>query len=133
MPTQVNSSTRAGREIGYAQITSNATLSTSEGDVAGLTITVTCDGSPIEVEFFGLTQKQTNAGALLVYLYEGASKLATGGGTLAVNDFANAVAKARLTPSAGTHTYKVRAALSSAGGIISTAVDSPAFITATAR
>lgn len=128
-----------GLELGYAEIVADygsTSLAVTEADVPGLAVTVTCDGiTPVELEFWGVCQKQQNVGAFLVYLYEGSTVLQAAvciPVVGAVNEQTGAYLKRRLVPSAGSHAYKVRVALTTVGGKITTA-SGPAFIQVTSR
>lgn len=124
-----------GKELGRTDLTANygsAGLATTEADVTGATVTVTCDGvNPVEVRFDALVNKLANNGLLLLYLYEGATKLATAASTLAATEYDSIAAVRRLTPSAGAHTYKVTMALSTVGANITASADSPAQLSVT--
>lgn len=121
-----------GRQLGEASIAvdfGGTSQAVTLVDVTGLTKTVEIVTTrPIVVEFSCLLQKQTNAGAILVYIYEGATQLAVGGGTGAINDFINGFCKVNLTPTLGSHTYKVMMALSTVGGKIVGASTSKALL-----
>lgn len=126
-----------GQELGYAEITADfggTGQATAETDITGLSVTVVCDGvTPVMVESWCPTQKQTNAGAVFIYLYMDATVLAAGGATLAINDYSPIVTRRRLIPSAGTHVFKARYAASSVGGRIDVDTTNPAFISVSSR
>lgn len=98
----------AGVELGYAEITTTATA-TTEADVAGLAVTVTVGTRPILVKM-GCGQLYNNnaSGYAIVQLKEGATTLAGwtwGTGVASVQS--GYFREARLSPTAGSHTYKV--------------------------
>lgn len=100
----------SGTELGRAEITSNATSSsTTPVDVAGLSITVACDGSPIELLFWceSLVNSQGLADAI-AFIQEGATSLTACAVTAPTTaKGANGIAIWQGTPSPGSHTYKV--------------------------
>jgi hypothetical protein len=101
-----------GAELGYAAITASVTNTggTAAADVSGLSITVTVGTRPIIVKFRGAGLSNSAAhGGSFVTINEGGTVLGQGNASdpiATVVDQANA--EARLTPSAGSHTYKVR-------------------------
>lgn len=118
-------------ELGYAEITSNATSTTTAAtytDVAGLAVTVTVNG-PIKIIFDCSNINNTSTGGVAVAIMEGASIL-----TQTFENIASAVGvpchrEIRLTPTAGSHTYKIGLARVSAAGTATIfATATPAFI-----
>jgi len=105
-------------ELGYSQITSGVAINNG---VAGTGVeviaplTVVCDGSPIMVEFFTPEARPYNAAnyELNISLFEDSSEKIRSWGRQ-YNGVANFDNKpvhlmARLSPSAGSHTYSVKA------------------------
>lgn len=118
-----------GYEYDYAQITSNVTVtSTTEGsaDTVVSSSAVAYDGSTtVFIEFYApLVDPATDAAgrALLLVLYDGASNLGRMG--YAQNEvsgqhgYQTMYAKRRLTPSAATHTYHVKAFVTAGTGTV---------------
>jgi hypothetical protein len=105
-------------ELDYTQITSPASsiTATTEGS-ANTVITsgaVTCDGStPIEIEFWAPYIRSRANNVLFIVLYEDGSSIGlmalAGGGS--VGDFYNpgVLGRRKLTPTAGSHTFSIRA------------------------
>jgi hypothetical protein len=125
----------AARELGYAQITADVTTtSTSLVDATGLSVTVTVGGRPIIVEFWTGEGRTTNTTdkRILCELYDatGSTQLSFGLITCPVTDSGDTLhVKARLTPAAGSRTYKVRFETIAAGtATIRASSASPAFI-----
>lgn len=106
-----------GGELDYAQITAPVTVSATSEAGATTVVTgasVTYDGStPIYVEaWFPYIEQDNSTNSCLLVLYDGSSSIglfgiltATGDGNARVPSFSSR----RLTPSAGAHTYSVRA------------------------
>jgi hypothetical protein len=124
----------AARELGYAQITADATTTSTSMVDSGLSVAVTVGGRPIIVEFWTGEARTTDTvdKRTIVELYD-----STGSTTLAfgiVSDPATDTGEclhilARLTPAAGARTYKVRHRTVSAGtATIRASSASPAFI-----
>lgn len=124
----------SGRELGYAQITANATSVTTDPtgtDVVGLSVAVTIGIRPVVVKFGCGGIFNTSTGQSLVSIYEGATRLAYGfNGSGVANVSCPAHVQARLAPAAGAHTYKIQLSRGSAVGTatISATADDPAFI-----
>ncbi len=125
--TQVVTASGGLVELGYSQITS-AVLPTSTSGASPNTIipdlTVVCDGSPILVEFYSnQVRPQNSAGTdLKISLYQDGSEETREWGRF-YNGVANYDNKPcylsrRLTPSAGSHTYKVTAFVSGGTGYV---------------
>ena len=126
-------------ELGYSQITSSVTVGTSVTNVTS-TLTVVCDGGPILVEFFAPSVRCWLGGDNLTFsLFEdGVQKASPWGESVSQNDLQATPVQLqyRLTPSAGSHTYQVKAVASlsssqqvraGSGGTGSTSY-SPAFL-----
>lgn len=119
--------------IGYAEVTAGQTPIAAAVDLTGLTVTVTVGtGRRIKITgqvFFSSTVTNDIAGLLIL---DGATQLngsqvqlgLTGVGAV------TAVASAVVTPTSGSHTYKLQAVRSSGTGVVSTSASSaiPAFI-----
>lgn len=122
----------AGGEVAYAQITSDYVGNTTVSDVTGLTITFTADGtSQYVIEFWGLIITSTDAAAGSVKIMEGATEIARcakEGGVL-TGQLCARLARARIIPTAGSHTYKITL-LASAGTATVRASVNPAHIRA---
>lgn len=122
-----------GVELGYAEITSTTpNFSTSETDITGLSITVTVRDRPIIVEFFcGAVNNATSDKYVIAYIKEGTTKLQDGICTPGVaGEFAALYAKARLAPSAGSHTYKISGLSQSGNASFTASAAQPTFIRA---
>lgn len=119
---------------GYAEITSNfQRTGTGESDVTGLTITVSADGStPIILEFNASAFYNSSAsGIATVSIKESTTVLAAATASLTA-DLVPISRKARITPSAGSHTYKVTLSQVITGNsLIAAAATSTAFLRAT--
>lgn len=118
------------RELGYAQITTTATQTgAGSGDVSGLSVTVTVGSRPIVVEFGcdGLVNSSA-LGITQVNIQEGATILSAA--TVSLTTVGMVICRrVRLTPSAGSHTYKIALGQVTAGNsqIVCSATD-PAYI-----
>lgn len=132
-----------GTELGYAEVSSNGTSSsqTAGNDAwTGLSITVTVGSRPIIVEAAcsgALNDTGPNGGTFAIY--EGATKVAATTFTSSASNEINGslYCRARLTPSAGSHTYTVKINACNGGTAIFAAAPtsdsfwSPAWIQAT--
>lgn len=101
----------AGLSLGYAEITSNFTQTgAGNSDVTGLSVTVTVGTRPIIVKFdAGGLSNSSASGLITLAIKEGSTILATaalGPGPAANCSFALS-RDVRLSPSAGSHTYKI--------------------------
>lgn len=120
----ISGSSQGGTELGSAATTS--TFTTTSGtfvDVTGLTITVTVGSRPIWLQWYCPNVKSSNALLNYIQLVEGGTTLQIGywqGSAANVPNGAMVLA-ARLTPSVGSHTYKVQCASTSAGTLTLTA------------
>jgi hypothetical protein len=113
-------------ELGYGQLTSNldinnATAGTGVEVIAP--VTVVCDGSPILVEFFAPEIRPSNTvnDEINISLFEDSSeKIRSWGRNYnAAGGYNNkpAYLSVKLTPSAGSHTYGVKAFVNDAGRV----------------
>lgn len=131
------------KELAYAQITANASPAATTEATATAIVTapaVTFDGSPALVEFFseGFRPHTVAAATITLWLFmDGASlgAIATtsnAGGTS--TPLIPVFACRRVVPAAGSHTYSIRASVSTGTGSIvagsgaGPGTDSPAFI-----
>lgn len=99
------------RQLGYAESTSNQTGITTEVDLTNLTTTVVVPtGKRIRITAFVLVSNNGTAGRTTVFIKEGSTYLQS---VSAYNAIASAQATCFgavvLTPSAGSHTYKLSA------------------------
>lgn len=127
---QSGSSVRGTLANGYAQVTANQTgIGTSDTDLTGLTVTVDVNsGERIKITAHAAFQKITSTGISFFLIKEGATLLNEDLATLAAVDYWGAHAEVILTPSAGSHTYKL-AARASAGTLnLEAAATFPSFI-----
>jgi hypothetical protein len=114
-------------ELGYSQITSNVTINSTtagSGNEVIAPLTVVCDGDLVIVEFFANNTRPavSSAASLTISLYQDNVEIIrqwgfqNTSGTNGANAPTHLVA--RLTPSAGVHTFSVKAWGSSSGGIV---------------
>lgn len=129
-PTPAPSSGAPGSTLGYAEVTANQSPITTEVDVTGLSVTVTVpDGRRIRISSaLGITST-VNDDIGFMRIAEGGTNLAFAQAKLNTNTesvFASIV----LTPTAGSHTYKIRAARTSGTGnlTVGAASTNPAYI-----
>lgn len=140
-----------GAEIGYTQITANVNV-VSTTEATGTTIisagALTFDGTPVICEFFcdrivmPSESVTTTPVTFIISLFEGATQITRLAQVVfEVNTTTNnalqvpIAARYRFTPSAGSHTYTITAAVSATtntpnvqAGAGGTATDSPAFV-----
>jgi len=115
-------------ELGYSQITSIVTVSSTTEGASGTSVipalTVVCDGSPVLVEFCAsrVHAAANAAGNITVtnLLYDGVNQgrlslTGTGSNTEVI---APAYTAWRMTPSAGSHTFAVTAFRTNANGFV---------------
>lgn len=118
--------------LGYAQSILNQNTITTEVDLDGLSVTVTVPaGRRIRISTTSLWSTTVNENTVGVEIYEGATRLqALREDVQSTANFATITGAAILTPSAGSHTYKLRGALASGTGSVSriAAADFPSFI-----
>lgn len=117
-----------GHEFDYVQKTSDTSITATTGATANTVVTanaVTYDGSTvILIEFFtdSLVADNTAAARLIdVVLYDGSTELGIIGRqrtAAAANNASTCHAVYRLTPSAASHTYSVRAYVSAGTGTV---------------
>jgi hypothetical protein len=105
------------RELAYAQITANKSITTSGavgGDAVVSAPATVFDGSPVMLEFFSpaVTPAAIAAATVQLFLYEGATVLSTFAvvsNPAAGQCYVPVYAARRFTPTAGSHTYSVGA------------------------
>ena len=116
---------------GYAQVTANQGSITAVVDLTGLSITVTV-GAGRRIRVSGhVIMSNTAIGNCVVYIYEGGTQLQEHIITCAAaNGFTTNTPSVILQPSAGTHTYKLRAQASSGTGSTTALAIDPAWIMA---
>lgn len=117
-----------GHEFAYAEITSNASITATSEATADTVVTagaVTGDGSTVMlIEFYSPSSRPDSTGAgrsLEVYLYDGSSSIGLMG--FSISQAANAPNRPlylarRLTPSAASHTYSIRAIVNVGTGAV---------------
>lgn len=125
----------AGGWIGYVPRTSDQTGITAEVDLSGVTVTVTANaGRRLKITGYSSGILATNVDTVSqLSIYEGSTSLSyartpTAFASLSYNGPVTAVAI--VTPSTGSHTYKLRVGRVAGSGTITVAcdVDRPAFI-----
>lgn len=122
----------AASTLGYAQVTANQTgIGTTVTDLTGLSVTVTVTASRrIRVTGYIPVQQQTNGRLVTAYVREGSTTL--NDYLLAIDGtaslFGTIPAAVVLTPSAGSHTYKLSLATSGDTVNMIAASGRPAFI-----
>ena len=142
--TQVITASGGLVELGYGQATSNTTISNATagtGTEVIAPVTVVCDGSPIIVEFFSPEVRPHNTAndEINISLFEDSSeKIRSWGRNYnAAGGYNNkpTYLSVRLTPSAGSHTYGVKAYVSNAartgsvgGGTGTSTTSAPCFL-----
>jgi hypothetical protein len=140
--TQVITASGGLVELGYGQITSSVTVTSTSFTTPTTVIpdvTVVCDGSPILVEFYAPQTALSSGQSQIVFaLWEdGAEKyrywrLKTNPAGSTGVDYDGVKAEVRLTPSAGSHTYRVVGFSSPANNSVlagnATTSNSPAFL-----
>lgn len=118
----------SGKELGYAEVTSSLTTTVTTDanrvDASGLIITVTVGTRPIILEFYGWVWNTTLNSGVSIFLVENAAGNSNNTPILQkANMISAGIAsasipfnlRARLAPSAGSHTYKVMFAAITSG------------------
>lgn len=116
--------------LGYAQITSNfTTTSSSTVQVTGLSVTVTAPGSRrLEITFSSSTVA-SSSGVAIVEIWDGTVGSGTQIGQYNVSGTNHgATVIATPLPSAGSHTYNIGYRVTSGTGTLAAGSTSPAFI-----
>lgn len=132
-----------GYQFDYVEFTGAATSITATTEATANTIVtangVAFDGSTaVMIEFFAFAARPegTAAAILSYYLYDGSSSIGRIGAhstPASSNNYVPTILRRKLTPSAATHTYSIRAATSSGTGIVlagagGAAADVPGYI-----
>jgi hypothetical protein len=111
-----------GYELAYTEFTSNVSVTNTIGDVVD-SGSLSYDGTTVNVEFFcpAFTGPASSAGEVQIHLYDSTTDLGilarfgfTVWGSGNITPEFPVIAKRRLTPSAATHDYKIRAVMTSA-------------------
>jgi hypothetical protein len=133
-PALEPSSGAPGSTLGYAQITANQFISNVQTDIAGLSLTITVPaGRRIRISsLMEVWNNQAVVNYVAARIYEGATQLqeaivplgVTGGN----QQYGTVHPSVIVTPSAGTHTYKVSAAVAVTQGAVLGGATAPAFI-----
>ncbi len=124
------------KELGYAQITTSfTTTSSSATDVTSLSVTVTIGSLPVIVSFGCSEMRNSVAGSrALADIYDSTAAAEVYSGIIVVGNSADAgvpvYAQVRLSPSSGSRTYKVQLKCADATGTsaIRAGSTNPAFI-----
>ena len=137
--TQVITASGGLVELGYSQITTNVGVSSTtagSGTPIISAITVVCDGSPVVVEFYCPQVFIKGSTTVNVSLYRDGSEVQRFFGVMSNGSASDASQTCRLTyrdtPTAGSHTYDVRAYYSGSAGSSITAGSGPTATTAPA-
>lgn len=122
-----------GQELGYAEVLNYSTVATSTtpGDAAGLAVTVTTGTRPIFVEAFMPSTAVNAAGRSRMSILEGATVLQLGDSCSVASGLVTGCLciSVRLTPTAGSHTYKIQmATVIAASGSYTSGATFPAYI-----
>ena len=121
-----------GGWIGYEQVVANQGTITTAVDLTGLTVTVTVGTTRrVRISAEGSFGSTVAADYAALFIFEGATQL--GGRSVPMPNTAattGAFSSVVLTPTAGSHTYKLRAALASGAGVVTlnASATAPAFI-----
>lgn len=129
-PTPAPSDGAPGSTLDYKQVTANQTGITSQVDLTGLSATVTVPaGRRIRISASALFQNTAAGNRTLFAINEGVTPLRTAAfvhGAANVNEtFQTDIV---LTPSAGTHTYKLVAQAEAGTSALNASADNPAYI-----
>lgn len=122
-----------GGVLGYAEVTANQTGITTETDLTGLSVTVTvADSRRIKITYFGAHEINTVDNRVVASIKESTTTLAflqTHHSEAATPGRHNAYGAAVITPSSGSHTYKVTMLAPDAGSAsLAASATGPAFI-----
>lgn len=130
-PDQTSSAPFSGSTLGYAEVTaSQAGIGTGNTDLTGLSVTITVPaGRRIRISAQGLFSQQTSLGHHFLFIQEGATQLEEALVTSrAVGDYTTLKTASVVSPSAGTHTYKLQAKTSAGTSTLEATGTYPAFI-----
>ena len=118
------------KQLGYAQVTANqSAIGTVDTDLTGLTVAVTVGTRLIIVEgFVNSFLKLGAAGYVSLMIFEGTTQLQRANAYVALSNYGQPTVKVRLAPSAGAHTYKLRASAENNTCELVAAATYPAFI-----
>jgi hypothetical protein len=127
--TAANLAKLPGGWIGYNEVTANQSTITSVVDLTSLTVTVTVGtGRRIRVSAHCTLQQNSAAGEQQLYIFEGAqigiSRITAHSGL----GFYTHTPSVVLTPSSGSHTYKLRAAAVAGNLDLVASATAPAYI-----
>lgn len=123
----------AGGQLNYAQIVASQTGVSAEVDIAGLSIAVTVGtGRRIKISSEAFFLNDATAGQAALKIFEGAATLQDRPTGMIANENGSIHASVILTPSAGAHTYKIRATKFIGAGTVSfgASATQPAYILA---
>lgn len=116
-----------GYELAYTEFTSPVTVSATSEATAGDVVSsgaVVYDGTPIWIEFFSPRVNTGTAAGISIVLQDGSTVIGTPAGLNTGGIFGSTVlARRKLTPSAGSHTFKFTAFRATANGSINAGVD----------
>jgi hypothetical protein len=121
----------AGAELAYAQITATVNITATSEATAQTIVSApatTFAAEPILVEFYCPIAQLSNVGVYFIFqLFDGATNLGRYAlmYSAVVNDGVPIHAVQRLTPTAGSHTYSVRAFVGAGNGLISAGPGGP--------
>jgi hypothetical protein len=130
--TATNLDKYPGGWIGYAQATSNQGSITTAVDLTGLTVTVTVGTSRyLKITGYLSSWSSTNANAYaqLLVMESSTTLQSATGSTVTIGSGTMLCAVAVLTPSSGSHTYKLQLGSVTAGTLtMSASATAPAYI-----
>jgi hypothetical protein len=100
----------AGGQLNYAQIIASQAAISTETDITGLSITVTVGTARrIKISAEGFFLNDATAGQAALKIYEGVTTLVDRPTGMIANENGSVHVSTILTPTAGFHTYKIRA------------------------
>jgi hypothetical protein len=118
----VSGSLFAGQTRGYAEVTADQTNITTLVDLTGLAVTVTVrSGDRIRITGYATMLSTVTNDVMALYIAEGSTVLAQAYASEnagAASRLATIIASVVLTPSAGSHTYKLQALRNNGSGTI---------------
>lgn len=119
-----------GATLGYAQVTANQTgIGATETDLTGLTVTVTVPANRrIRITGKAIFNSASVGGIAFLFLKEGATQHNEDIATLTNGDYWGGHVEVVLTPTEGTHTYKLTARQSAGTLTLEAAAAHPAYI-----